>query len=310
MTTEFLDKKQTETEALDLPRSTGEDSLSHYIRQINAIPLLSVDEERDFFARWKKSEDRVAVSKLLTAHLKLVVKIASLYRRYGLPMEDLIAQGSVGLMKSLKNFNPDLGNRFSTYAMWWIKAEIKEYILHNWSLVKIGTTREQKQLFFTLGKEKRKLQSEKENFGFMDDADLHALAEQLSVSSHSITSMSARMGNRDFSLNATVGNPEEDESEWQDFLVDESQNQEEQLMEQDELTKHKILLEKAMADLSEREYDILSQRRMVDHPVTLESLGERYGLSRERVRQIETKAFEKIQAIVLKSASHITRARI
>lgn len=285
-----------------MERSNDETRISHYIRKINSYELLSAEEELALANRWINDKDRDAANKLLTAHLKLVVKIASGYKGYNLPIEDLIAEGSLGLMKALKNFKPELGNRFSTYAMWWIKAEIKEYVLHNWSLVKMGTTRAQKRLFFSLRKLKRKIQEERGRFSHITDEDLESIANQLMLPPKAVKNMNARMGNRDFSLNQTFGGQDEDEDEWLNFLEESGPNQEETYIAYDEKEKREILLEKALATLSERESHIIRQRRLSDKPATLESLGEVYGVSRERIRQIEVSAFNKIQTIVLSIA--------
>ena len=311
MTVFNIEKSESETEVElelerpDLSRRQDEDSLSHYIRKVNSLKILSAKEELKLVNAWIKNQDQKAADKLLEAHMKLVVKIASQYKGYGLPVEDLIAEGSVGLMKSLKNFKPEMGNRFSTYAMWWIKAEIKEYVLHNWSMVKMGTTRAQKRLFFSLRSMRRKIQEEKGSFGAITDAEMGEIAEKLMVSKKAVKNMDSRMGNRDFSLNATFSDGEGEESEWQDTLADDGPTQEEVCIDDDMKSKRRLLLERAMSNLSERESQIIHQRRLTDQPVTLETLGELYGLSRERIRQIESAAFEKLQANIIKSAQTV-----
>lgn len=302
-----INQDEDELENIDLSnnlgRSSGEDSLSYYIRKVNTYSILSVEEEMDLANSWLKDKNEKSAHKLLTAHLKLVVKLASQYKRYGFPMEDLIAEGSLGLLKSLKNFQPELGHRFSTYARWWIKAQIKEFVLHNWSLVKMGTTRSQKRLFFSLRKTKYKIQNEEESFGGMTDSNLLKIAKELDLPLEDVKSMNARMGNRDFSLNATLMEGEGEETEWQDWLVEESPNPEESYLEEDEFAKRKRMLETAMASLSEREAGILHHRYMQEEPATLEFLGKHYNLSRERIRQIEGAAFKKLQASLLKECA-------
>jgi RNA polymerase sigma-32 factor len=265
----------------------------HYINRIRRVPMLTLDEEYQLAKRWREEGDRKAVEKLVSSHLRLVTKIASGYRGYGLPLSDLISEGNVGMMQAMKHFDPDKGFRLSTYAMWWIKASIQEYILHTWSLVKMGTTAAQKKLFFNLRKEKQELT------GF-DESDLTPekiaeIAKKLEVREEEVIQMNHRMSSQDHSLNAPIKTSGEGESEWVEWLMDDRDNQEVNLVEHDEITKRRALLDKAMQLLNERERQIIFERRLKDPPQTLESLSEILGISRERVRQIEVRAFEKLQ---------------
>lgn len=284
-------------EDIEIPSSESEDPLSCYIRKVNKYPLLSFQEEADLARRWVEVQDRRAADKLLTSHVRLVVKIAYSYKSYGFPMEDLIAQGSIGLFHALRNFDPEMGNRFSTYAMWWIHAEIKDYVLHNWSLVKIGTTRSQKRLFFSLRKARQKIEAEKENRSPLSDHDMKKIAKDVGVPVEAVQSMEVRLGGRDSSLNTTMGD-EDGGDEWQDFMVHDGPTPEEFVLETDEFTKRKNMLDAAMQNLNPRESEILFKRRLQEVPETLESLSHTYGLSRERVRQIENAAFQKLQSTI------------
>lgn len=271
-----------------------ERNLSRYLQRIRTYPMLEVNEEFQLAARWRDNEDSDAAHRLVTSHLRLVAKIAMGYRGYGLPLGELISEGNVGMMQAIKRFDPDRGFRLATYAMWWIRASMQEYILHSWSLVKIGTTAAQKKLFFNLRKLKGQIQA-------IEDGDLHpdhvsTIAERLKVTETEVISMNRRMTGPDKSLNAPLR--EDGEGEWQDWLVEDADSQEIVLAESQELGNRRKLLTLAMKGLSGRERSILSERRLRDEPLTLQDLSERYGISRERVRQIEVRAFEKIQKSV------------
>lgn len=266
----------------------------NYLQQIKKSPILTLDEEYQLAKRWREKEDPEAIEKLVTSHLRLVAKIASGYRGYGLPLNDLISEGSVGMMQAMKHFDPERGFRLSTYAMWWIRAAIQEYILHSWSLVKIGTTAAQKKLFFRLKREKRAVMEQQQ--AYLSEENVEEIAKNLGVRESDVWQMTQRLSAQDHSLNAPVRHSgEEGETEWVDWLEDEQENQETQLMEQDEIARHRALLEKALTILTPRERLILRERRLVDSPKTLETLSVELNISRERVRQIEVKAFGKLQ---------------
>ena len=274
-----------------MPKISVEGNLSRYLEEIQKFPMLKASEEYTLARSWRENDDTVAAHKLVTSHLRLVAKIAMGYRGYGLPVAELISEGNIGMMQAVKRFDPERGFRLATYAMWWIKASIQEYILHSWSLVKIGTTAAQKKLFFNLRRLKGQMQA-------IDDGDLspetvEAIATRLEVSEKEVISMNGRLSGPDHSLNA----PKivDGDGEWQDWLEDEGQNQEQSLAETEELDKRTKLLNEAMAQLDIRERHILSQRKLVDTPLTLDELSKEYGISRERVRQIEARAFEKLQ---------------
>ena len=267
----------------------GED-LSIYLRRISAYPILEADEEVRLARRWRENGDETAMEQLVTSHLRLVAKIAMGYRGYGLMVADLIAEGNVGMMQAVNKFDPDRGFRLSTYAMWWIRASIQEYILHSWSLVKMGTTAGQKKLFFNL----RKL---KAYIGALDDGDLRPdhvikISNHLHVSEAEVISMNRRLSRSDHSLNTPLR--DDSDGEWQDWLIDEGDSQEILLGEAEELSARRQLLQNAMKGLSQRERHIITERRIKDSPSTLQNLSDQYGISRERVRQIEVRAFEKI----------------
>ncbi len=271
-----------------------ERNLSRYLQRIRTYPMLEVNEEFQLAARWRDNEDPDAAHRLVTSHLRLVAKIAMGYRGYGLPLGELISEGNVGMMQAIKRFDPDRGFRLATYAMWWIRASMQEYILHSWSLVKIGTTAAQKKLFFNLRKLKGQIQA-------IEEGDLHpehvsTIARRLKVSETEVINMNRRMTGPDKSLNAPLR--EDGEGEWQDWLVDVAESQEIVLAKSQELGNRRKLLTLAMKGLSGRERSILSERRLRDEPATLQDLSVRYGISRERVRQIEVRAFEKIQKSV------------
>ena len=270
-----------------------EQGLSRYLTEIRKFPMLAKDEEFMLAKRWTEHQDPEAAHKLVTSHLRLVAKIAMGYRGYGLPIGEVISEGNVGLMQAVKKFDPDKGFRLATYAMWWIRASIQEYILRSWSLVKMGTTAAQKKLFFNLRKAKSQISAFEE--GDLHPEHLSQIATKLGVSEDEVTSMNRRMsGGGDASLNAPLRS--DGESEWQDWLADDDAvSQETVLAETEEHSLRMDLLNEAMQELSERERHILTQRRLIDDPLTLEELAGQYGVSRERVRQIEVRAFEKLQ---------------
>ncbi|HEX2889996.1 RNA polymerase sigma factor RpoH [Vineibacter terrae] len=266
-------------------------NLTRYLQEIRKFPMLAADEEYVLAKRWREHNDSDAAHKLVTSHLRLVAKIAMGYRGYGLPIGELISEGNVGMMQAVKRFDPDRGFRLATYAMWWIRASIQEYILHSWSLVKMGTTAAQKKLFFNLRKIKGQMQA-------IDDGDLNPdqvkkIATRLGVPEDEVVSMNRRLTAPDQSLNAPTRT--DGESEWQDWLVDDTPNQEARFSESQELEQRRSLLTDAMRTLSDRERHILTQRRLIEEPKTLEDLSDEFKISRERVRQIEVRAFEKLQ---------------
>jgi RNA polymerase sigma-32 factor len=268
-----------------------EGNLSRYLQDIRKFPMLTPEEELSLSKRWRDHEDMAAAHKLVTSHLRLVAKIAMGYRGYGLPLGELISEGNVGMMQAVKRFDPERGFRLATYAMWWIRAAIQEYILHSWSLVKMGTTAAQKKLFFNLRRLKGQMQA-------IDDGDLQPeqvakIARVLDVPEQDVVSMNRRLAAPDHSLNAPVR--ADSEGEWQDWLVDDAESQETTIGEHEELSGRKALLSGALATLNERERHILIERRLKDNPTTLEDLSQQYNISRERVRQIEVRAFEKLQ---------------
>jgi len=274
-----------------VPMLQGEGGLSRYLSEIRKFPLLAPEEEYMFAKRWKEHEDPDAAKKLVTSHLRLVAKIAMGYRGYGLPISEIVAEGNVGLMQAVKRFEPDKGFRLATYAMWWIRASIQEYILRSWSLVKMGTTAAQKKLFFNLRKAKNKIDAIEE--GDLSPENVKEIARQLGVRENEVVDMNRRLSGPDSSLNTPLR--AESESEWQDWLQDDSLDQETVLADSEELDERKGLLATAMATLTEREREIIEARRLRDEPETLEDLSQRFGISRERVRQIEMKAFERLQ---------------
>ena len=277
--------------SLSVPSLSGEGNLSRYLQEIRKFPMLEPEEEYMLAKRWKEREDPDAAHRLVTSHLRLVAKIAMGYRGYGLPLSELISEGNVGMMQAVKRFDPDRGFRLATYAMWWIRAAIQEYILHSWSLVKMGTTAAQKKLFFNLRKLKGQLQAMEE--GDLSPENLKKIATELDVPEADVVSMNRRLASPDHSLNAPLRS--DSEGEWQDWLVDESDSQESAIAEREELTGRKALLSGALKSLNERERHILIERRLKDNPTTLEDLSQQYNISRERVRQIEVRAFEKLQ---------------
>src|SRR4029077_9765417 len=276
---------------LSVPSISSEGNLTRYLQEIRKFPMLEPEQEYMLAKRWKEHGDPQAAHKLVTSHLRLVAKIAMGYRGYGLPLSELISEGNVGMMQAVKRFDPDRGFRLATYAMWWIRAAIQEYILHSWSLVKMGTTAAQKKLFFNLRRLKGQMQA-------IDDGDLQPeqvakIARVLDVPEQDVVSMNRRLAAPDHSLNATVR--QDSEGEWQDWLVDETESQESSYADREELTGRKALLAGALKTLNARERDILVERRLKDNPATLEDLSHKYNISRERVRQIEVRSFEKLQ---------------
>ena len=280
----------------NLPSLTPEGNLSRYLNEIRKFPMLSHDEEFMLAKRWIEHEDVDAAHKLVTSHLRLVAKIAMGYRGYGLPLAEMISEGNIGLMQAVKKFDPDKGFRLATYAMWWIRASMQEYILHSWSLVKMGTTEAQKKLFFNLRRMKGKLKALDE--GDLSPENVEKIATELNVAEADVISMNRRLSGPDASLNATVRTDGEGEGEWMDWLVDESDSQEIVIAEEDELEKRREMLSAAMSGLNDREQHILTERRLKENPLTLEELSKTYGISRERVRQIEVRAFEKLQKTI------------
>ena len=274
-----------------LPALSGEAGLSRYLTEIRKFPLLTPEDEYMYAKAWKEHEDPEAARKLVTSHLRLVAKIAMGYRGYGLPVSEIVSEGNVGLMQAVKRFDPDRGFRLATYAMWWIRAAIQEYVLRSWSMVKMGTTAAQKKLFFNLRKAKS-------NIGAIEEGDLtpehtEKLADQLGVTETEVTEMNRRLSGPDSSLNAPVR--ADSEGEWQDWLVDEQETQESELADREDIGNRRMLLGEALKTLNERERHILIERRLKDEPTTLEELSQQYNISRERVRQIEVRAFEKLQ---------------
>jgi len=286
----------TRVKGADLPSMT--DGLTRYLAEIRKFPMLEPDEEYMLAKRWQEHEDPKAAERLVGAHLRLVAKIANGYRGYGLPVIDLIAEGNVGLMQALRKFDPEKGFRFSTYAMWWIRANIQEYILHSWSLVKIGTTAAQKKLFFNLRRLKGKMQELDEPI--ISAQTIKDIALELNVSEDEVIDMSRRISGPDQSLNVPL--KAEGLEEWQDWLVDDESTHELKFMERDESKRKNSLLETALQSLNERERHVIQERRLKEPSTTLEALSESLGISRERVRQIEHRAFEKLQKAVKTAA--------
>ena len=282
-----------------LPVLNGESGLSRYLGEIRKFPMLEPQQEYMLAKRWREHDDRDAAHQLVTSHLRLVAKIAMGYRGYGLPISEVVSEGNVGLMQAVKRFDPDKGFRLATYAMWWIRASIQEYILRSWSLVKMGTTAAQKKLFFNLRRMKGQLKALEE--GDLRPDQVKQIATKLGVPEDDVVSMNRRLGG-DASLNAPVRAADAESGEWQDWLVDDTPGQEERLAESEELSMRKGYLAKAMASLNDREKRIFEARRLAEEPATLEDLSAEFGVSRERIRQIEVRAFEKVQAAVQKSA--------
>jgi len=282
------------TSYANLPAPSPEQGLNRYLQEIRKFPLLEPEQEYMLAKRWADHEDPAAAHQLVTSHLRLAAKIAMGYRGYGLPQAEVISEANVGLMQAVKRFDPERGFRLATYAMWWIRASIQEYILRSWSLVKLGTTSAQKKLFFNLRKAKSKIGALEE--GDLRPENLAQIARDLNVSEQEVIDMNRRLSGGDASLNATVGSDGDSTSQWQDWLEDEDADQATAYAESEELDARRAMLMRAMDTLNDREKDILVQRRLQDEPVTLEQLSESYGVSRERIRQIEVRAFEKLQA--------------
>ncbi len=278
----------------NLPAPTPEGGLNRYLQEIRKFPMLEKEQEFMLARRWVEDQDTDAAHQMVTSHLRLAAKIAMGYRGYGLPQAEVISEANVGLMQAVKRFDPDKGFRLATYAMWWIRASIQEYILRSWSLVKLGTTSAQKKLFFNLRKAKARI-------GALEDGDLRPehvekIATDLSVSEQEVINMNRRLSGGDASLNATISADGEGAAQWQDWLEDEDADQAGDYAEKDEMDTRREMMADAMSVLNEREQDILTQRRLMDSPVTLEELSGQYDVSRERIRQIEVRAFEKLQA--------------
>jgi len=281
-----------------VPVLTAEGNLSRYLQEIRKFPMLEQNQEYMLAKSWREHDDIDAAHQLVTSHLRLVAKIAMGYRGYGLPISELISEGNVGMMQAVKRFDPERGFRLATYAMWWIRAAIQEYILHSWSLVKMGTTAAQKKLFFNLRKLKGQMQAIEE--GDLSPEQVQHIAERLAVPEDDVVQMNRRLAAPDHSLNAPLR--VDGDGEWQDWLVDESESQEETYAKTEELGKRRALLTSAMTTLNERERHILEERRLRESPTTLEELSQEYGISRERVRQIEVRAFEKLQKAIRNAA--------
>jgi len=285
----------------NLPAPSPEQGLNRYMQDIRKFPMLEPAQEFMLAKRWVDQEDSGAAHQLVTSHLRLAAKIAMGYRGYGLPIAEVVSEANVGLMKAVKRFDPDKGFRLSTYAMWWIRASIQEYVLRSWSLVKMGTTSAQKKLFFNLRKAKNRI-------GALEDGDLRPenlqkIANDLNVTEAEVTSMNRRMSGGDASLNVQIGADGEGGAQWQDWLEDEDADQASDYAEKDELESRRELLAMALKDLNERERDILVKRKLQDNPMTLEDLSGVYNVSRERIRQIEVRAFEKLQLKMRKLAA-------
>jgi RNA polymerase sigma-32 factor len=285
----------------NLPAPSPDQGLSNYMQEIRKFPMLEPEEEFMYAKAWVDHQDTDSAHKLVTSHLRLAAKIAMGYRGYGLPTAEVISEANVGLMQAVKRFDPDKGFRLSTYAMWWIRASIQEYILRSWSLVKMGTTSAQKKLFFNLRKAKNKIGALEE--GDLRPENVKKIATELNVTETEVISMNRRMSGGDASLNAQIKTDGEGAAEWQDWLEDEDADQASEYEAKDELDTRREMLVEAMGDLNDRERDILAERKLSDNPKTLEELSEVYKVSRERIRQIEVRAFEKVQKRVAELAS-------
>lgn len=282
-----------------VPALAGESGLGRYLTEIRKFPLLQPQEEYMLAKAWKEHQDPEAARRLVTSHLRLVAKIAMGYRGYGLPISEIVSEGNVGLMQAVKRFEPDKGFRLATYAMWWIRAAIQEFILRSWSLVKLGTTANQKKLFFSLRRAKSQINALEE--GDMTPEHVSEIAHRLGVPEHDVVDMNRRLSAPDSSLNAPIKS--ESDAEWQDWLTDDSLDQEAILAGTEELNERRELLGAALGELNEREREIIAARRLQDEPSTLEELSQKYGISRERVRQIEVRAFEKLQTQMKRALS-------
>jgi RNA polymerase sigma-32 factor len=277
----------------NLPAPSPEQGLNRYLQEIRKFPMLEPEQEYMLAKRWVEDQDTEAAHQLVTSHLRLAAKLAMGYRGYGLPQAEVISEANVGLMQAVKKFDPEKGFRLATYAMWWIRAAIQEYVLRSWSMVKLGTTSAQKKLFFNLRKAKARIGAMEE--GDMRPENVARIAHDLGVTEDEVISMNRRLSGGDASLNATVGSEDGSSTQWQDWLEDEGANQASEYAERDEYTQRMAIMTEAMEVLNERERDILTQRRLQDEPVTLEDLSSVYNVSRERIRQIEVRAFEKLQ---------------
>ena len=289
----------TKSDISSLPILSGEGGLSLYLAQIKKFPMLDAEEEYMLAKNWKDSGNLKSAHKLVTSHLRLVAKIAMGYRGYGLPVSELISEGNIGLMQAVKKFDPDKGFRLATYAMWWIKAGIQEYVLRSWSLVKMGTTAAQKKLFFNLKKIKKQIAPSEE--GDLRKEQVNEISKRLGVKSDEVVSMNRRMMGQEKSLNDPIKSDEK--GEWQDWVVDENLDQELYISQKQELDEKKSLLKDAIKILNEREREIIQDRKLSEDPKTLEELSKKYKISRERIRQIETKAFEKLQKAMLNTSN-------
>ena len=289
----------TKSDISSLPILSGEGGLSLYLAQIKKFPMLDAEEEYMLAKNWKDSGNLKSAHKLVTSHLRLVAKIAMGYRGYGLPVSELISEGNIGLMQAVKKFDPDKGFRLATYAMWWIKAGIQEYVLRSWSLVKMGTTAAQKKLFFNLKKIKKQIAPSEE--GDLRKEQVNEISKRLGVKSDEVVSMNRRMMGQEKSLNDPIKSDEK--GEWQDWVVDENLDQELYISQKQELDEKKSLLKDAIKILNEREREIIQDRKLSENPKTLDDLSKKYKISRERIRQIETKAFEKLQKAMLNSSN-------
>ena len=289
----------TKSDISSLPILSGEGGLSLYLAQIKKFPMLDAEEEYMLAKNWKDSGNLKSAHKLVTSHLRLVAKIAMGYRGYGLPVSELISEGNIGLMQAVKKFDPDKGFRLATYAMWWIKAGIQEYVLRSWSLVKMGTTAAQKKLFFNLKKIKKQIAPSEE--GDLRKEQVSEISKRLGVKSDEVVSMNRRMMGQEKSLNDPIKSDEK--GEWQDWVVDENLDQELYISQKQELDEKKSLLKDAIKILNEREREIIQDRKLSEDPKTLDELSKKYKISRERIRQIETKAFEKLQKAMLNSSN-------
>ena len=285
------------TRSMKFPVLSNEGGLGLYLEQIKKFPMLDAEEEYMLAKNWRTKGNIKSAEKLVTSHLRLVAKIAMRYKGYGLPLNEMISEGNVGLMQAVKKFEPEKGFRLATYAMWWIKASIQEYILRSWSLVKIGTTTAQKKLFFNLKKLKNQIAPKAE--GDLKDEHVKNIANRLNVNEEEVVSMNRRLSGKEHSLNSPIG---EDGDEWQDWLVDKEMDQELKFSQQEEMKQRKELLQDSVKILNKREKDILYSRRLAEEPETLEDLSKKFKISRERIRQIENKAFEKLQKHMLNSA--------
>ena len=288
----------SKTKSYNLPALSNEGGLTAYLAQIKKFPMLDAEEEYMLAKNWRSTGNLKSAEKLVTSHLRLVAKIAMGYRGYGLPVSEMISEGNIGLMQAVKKFEPEKGFRLATYAMWWIKASIQEYVLRSWSLVKMGTTSAQKKLFFNLKKIKNQIAPGQE--GDLKDEHVKEISKRLDVDSKEVINMNRRMMGQEKSLNDPIKNGEKDE--WQDWLVDDSLDQELLVSQQQEYNDKKELLNSSMKVLNDREKEIITARRLKENPITLEELSKKYKISRERIRQIETKAFEKLQKSMINAS--------